>query len=87
MRTFGDNQEFLNIATLAQLILSLPHFNGATERIFSNMADMTKTRNRLGIENLNSMLVIKSAFAANGRTCVNMTVEHRHLKLHSKQMY
>ncbi|XP_077557207.1 uncharacterized protein LOC144172323 [Haemaphysalis longicornis] len=88
MRTFGNKQEFLNIATLAQLILSLPHSNAATERIFSHMADVkTKKRNRLGNENLNSMLVIKSAFAATGRTCLNMTVEHKHLKLHSKQMY
>ncbi|KAH9368912.1 hypothetical protein HPB48_004411 [Haemaphysalis longicornis] len=87
MRTFGDKQEFLNIATLAQLILSLPHSNAATENFFSHMADVkTKKCNRLGNENLNSMLVIKSAFAASGRTCVNMTEEHGHPKLHSKQM-
>ncbi|KAH9363709.1 hypothetical protein HPB48_002012 [Haemaphysalis longicornis] len=43
------------------------------------MADVkTKKRNRLGNENLNSVLVIKSAFAASGRTCANMTVEHGH---------
>lgn len=57
-------------------------------RGFSHMADVkTKKRNRLGNENLNSVLVIKSAFAASGRTCANMTVEHGHPKLHSKQMY
>ncbi|KAH9377413.1 hypothetical protein HPB48_016790 [Haemaphysalis longicornis] len=40
MRTFGlgDKQEFLNIPTLAQLILSFPHSNAATERIFSHTA-------------------------------------------------
>ncbi|KAH9362170.1 hypothetical protein HPB48_002148 [Haemaphysalis longicornis] len=36
MRTFADKQEFLNIVTLAQLILSLPHSNAATERIFAH---------------------------------------------------
>lgn len=87
MRTFGDKQEFLNIVTLAQLILSLPHSN-AEFRGFWHMADVkTKKRNRLGNENLNSVLVIKSAFAASGRTCANMTVEHGHPKFHSKQMY
>ncbi|KAH9367587.1 hypothetical protein HPB48_002879 [Haemaphysalis longicornis] len=88
MRTFGDRQVFLNIVTLAQLILSLPHSNAATEGIFSHMAGVkTKKRNRLGKENLNSVLVLKSAFAASGCTCANMTVEHGHPKIHSKQMY
>ncbi|XP_077552607.1 uncharacterized protein LOC144167098 [Haemaphysalis longicornis] len=38
MRTFGNKQEFLNIATLAQLILSLPHSNAATERSSSQLS-------------------------------------------------
>lgn len=39
LQNFSDEYVFRNLASLAKLILILPHFNGETERMFSLMTD------------------------------------------------
>ncbi|KAG0422385.1 hypothetical protein HPB47_001786 [Ixodes persulcatus] len=68
-KTFDDKLVLPNIATLAKLVLTLPHSNAETERIFSMLSDMkTRKRNRLGPESVNALLLVKSAMATRGET-------------------
>ncbi|KAG0423203.1 hypothetical protein HPB47_001008, partial [Ixodes persulcatus] len=73
-KTFDDKLVLPNIATLAKQVLTLPHSNAETERILSMLSDMkTRKRNRLGPESVNALLLVKSAMATRGETCVNLT--------------
>ncbi|KAG0435519.1 hypothetical protein HPB47_018436 [Ixodes persulcatus] len=68
-KTFDHKLVLPNIATLAKLVLTLPHSNAETERIFSMLSDMkTRRRNRLGPESVNALLLVKSAMATRGET-------------------
>ncbi|KAG0436698.1 hypothetical protein HPB47_017806, partial [Ixodes persulcatus] len=68
-KMFDDKLVLPNIATLAKLVLTLPHSNAETERIFSMLSDMkTRKRNRLGPESVNALLLVKSAMATRGET-------------------
>ncbi|KAG0426451.1 hypothetical protein HPB47_026426 [Ixodes persulcatus] len=69
-KTFDHKLVLPNIATLAKLVLTLPHSNAETERIFSMLSDMkTRTRNRLGPESVNALLLVKSAMATRRDVC------------------
>lgn len=87
-KMFDDKLVLPNIATLAKLVLTLPHSNAETERIFSMLSDMkTRKRNRLRPESVNAPLLVKSAITTRGETCVNLTVKEGHMKLLNKEMY
>ncbi|XP_040070364.1 uncharacterized protein LOC115314038 [Ixodes scapularis] len=74
LQTFDGKQEFADISTLAKLILSLPHSNADTERIFFMMSDVKTKRNKLGPSSINAVLIVKSAMASKGTACKDMKV-------------
>lgn len=84
IKDYSDTYQYFNISKLAQICLSLPHSNAEAERIFSVVTDVkTKKRNRLGDDTLNSIAVIRSAYAAKEINCLNFEVTEKHLKLHN----
>lgn len=88
-KDFSDKSIFINIATLALLVLSLPHSNAGAERVFSIMNDVkTKKRNRLQENTLNSLCVLRSHFQETGTNAAKMCVNEKHLDLmKSKNLY
>ena len=48
LQNFSDEHVFRNLASLAKLILILPHSNAETERIFSIMADAKTKKREIG---------------------------------------
>lgn len=79
---------FRNLASLAKLILTLPHSGAATERIFSLLAD-AKKRKRTGLKLLDSLSFINANMKSNDKNCIDFTKEigMRHLALHNHQIY
>jgi hypothetical protein len=62
MKNFEITFTFMNIATLAKLVLTLPHSNAEAERIFFIATEVkNKKRNRMGAEFLNAICVIRSS--------------------------
>lgn len=89
LKTFDDSYQFSQIATLAKLVLSLPHSNAESERIFSIVTDVkNKKRNRIGSETLNSICVIRSMLQNENICCYEYQLNKYHKKLwNSKTMY
>lgn len=89
LKTFNDSCEFKHIARLAKLVLTLPHSNAESERIFSIVTDVkVKKRNRIGSETLNSVCMIRSMLQSNNICCYEYSFNPGHKKLwNSKAMY
>lgn len=88
LKTFEDELQFPNVAKLAKLMLSLPHSNAESERIFSVTSDVkNKKRNKIGHEALNAVCIIRSALSAKQSDCVKYCVTNAHLRLHKYKMY
>jgi len=76
LKNFSDQFVFRNLAFLAKLVLTLPHSNAETERIFSLMVDAkTKKRNRMGPELLDSLLFINSNMKSKDKNCIDWAKE------------
>ena len=90
LRNYSDEFVFKNLATLAKLVLTLPHSNAETERIFSMMGDAkTKKRNKMGPELLDSILFINSNLKSKGKNCLDLAkgIDEGFLRFHNAQMY
>lgn len=90
LKNFSDQYVFSNIASLAILILTLPHSNAETERIFSFMVDSkTKKRNRMGPELLDSILFVNSNLKAKDKSCLDFAkeIDETHIACHNQAMY
>ncbi|XP_042149246.1 uncharacterized protein LOC121837621 [Ixodes scapularis] len=88
LKNFEGKPEFENIACLAKLVLTLPHSNAETERIFSLLTDVkTRKRNRLAPDSINAVLVVKSGMTARSETCTNFKVEKKRMKLFTSEIY
>lgn len=60
-KNFNDKYLFKNVAQLAKYVLSLPHSNAESERIFSIMNDVkTKKRNKMDKGLLSAISIIRS---------------------------
>lgn len=71
MKKFEDSLVFPNLTKLANIVLTLPHANADSERIFSIVNDVrTKKRNKLGHNCLNSICVIRSHFQDEQSDCI-----------------
>jgi len=79
---------FKNLVCLVKLVLTLPHSNAETERIFSMLTDTkTKKRNKMGPELLNAVLVTKSSMVAKEEDCRNKKITPEHYSFHNMSMY
>lgn len=88
-KNFHGNRLFPNLSQLAAHVLALPHANSDAERIFSIVTDvLTKKRNRLSHEVLNSICIIRSYLQSANKTCVSTKFNENHLaKMTAKQIY
>lgn len=78
----GNQNPFKELCTLAFTVLSLPHSNAEIERIFSAMNVVkSKLRNRLGLNSLNSILMIKCTLKMMNKKCFEYEVPSNVLKL------
>ncbi|XP_068205452.1 general transcription factor II-I repeat domain-containing protein 2-like [Palaemon carinicauda] len=90
LKNYSDEFVFKNLAYLAKLVLTLPHSNAETERIFSMMGDAkTKKRNKMGPELLDSILFINSNLKSKGENCLYLAkgINEDYLSFHNVQMY
>ena len=90
LRNYSDIYVFRNLALMAKLVLTLPHSNAETERIFSMMGDAkTKKRNKMGPELLDSILFINSNMKSKGKNCLDLArgIDDGYLGFHNQQMY
>lgn len=80
---------FPNISKLAKLVLTLPHSNAESERIFSIVNEVkTKKRNKIGNDSLNAVAIIGSSFQDKEINCTTFKVRKDHINLHnSKYLY
>lgn len=63
IKCFDETLLFPSLSKLAKMVLSLPHTNADSERIFSIVtAVRTKKRNKLGHDSLNAVCIIRSHF-------------------------
>jgi len=73
---------FPNLRSLLSVVRTLPHSNAEAERAFSLIPDAkTRKRNKMSIETLNSICVIRYALKDNNKTARTMTVTREHLHL------
>jgi len=88
LKNFRDELQFPQLSTLAACALSLPHSNADAERIFSIVTDVnTPKRNRMGIDSLNSIAVVRSAFASKNVTCKTCQETNAHLAKFNSSIY
>jgi len=65
LKNFSDEPVFPELTKLARCAMTLPHSNAEAERIFSIVTDAkSKRRNRMGVENLNAIAVVRSSFSS-----------------------
>jgi len=78
---------FPNIPKLAKLVLTLPHSNAESERIFSIVNEVkTKKRNKIGNDSLNAVAIIRSSFQNMGiNNCTTFKVTKYHIDLHNSK--
>lgn len=70
LKTFGDTFDFKQIATLAKYVLTMPHSNAESERIFSMATHIkNKKRNPIAFETPNSMCVVRSVLQSYDIRC------------------
>ncbi|KOC58707.1 hypothetical protein WH47_09222 [Habropoda laboriosa] len=87
----NSSQNFLfpHLSSLLSTVRCLPHSNAESERIFSMLSDIkSKKRNKIGVDLLNSMRVVRTSLKARGETSRTMSVDDRPINLMSgKQLY
>ena len=84
MRNITDERVFLDLAELAERVLSLPHSNADSERIFSWISDVkTKKWNRLKKESIEAVLVTKSRLRTKDTVCYKCVSTDNQIKLHN----
>lgn len=72
MKDFDEKLLFPNLSKLSKLVITLPHANADSERIFSVVTDIrTKKRNKIGHEALEAICIIRSYFSDLKTDCVN----------------
>lgn len=80
--------KFSNLTKLLNLVRTLPYSNAEAERSFSMLKEAkTCKRNRLGVETLNSILVVRSALIACNEIARAMQISEAHLKFMKKDIY
>jgi len=73
---------FPNLRSLLSIVRTLPHSNAEAERAFSVIPDAKmRKKNKMSIETLNSISVIRYTLKDNNNTARTMTVTHEHLHL------
>ena len=83
-----ESPVFENLSSLAKIILTLPHSNAETERIFSMVCDTkSKKRNKMDIELLTSLISITSSLQAQNKDCRDYEINEKHLAFHCQTMY
>jgi len=76
--------KYPNLTNVLNAVRSLPNSNADAERMFSLLTDVKiKKRNKLSSASINAICVFKSALKARRETCINMTIEKKHLSLMS----
>lgn len=84
-KNFNDQPMFPNLEKLIQAVLSLPHSNAESNRIFSIVRNVkNRKRNRISISNLNGICKFKSSFQTKN-VDHSFHVDARHLELHNSQ--
>ncbi|KAL1492199.1 hypothetical protein ABEB36_012682 [Hypothenemus hampei] len=84
----GGTQIFNDLANYVILILSFPSSNAVVERVFSIMnATKTKLRNKMGIQMLNSILLIKSKMFAEKKCCTRFKCTKKMINKFNNSMY
>jgi len=74
--------KYPNLTNVLNAVRSLPNSNADPERMFSLLTDVQiKKRNKLSSASINAICVFKSALKAKRETCINMTIEEKHLSL------
>jgi len=87
-RSSSGDPRFGHISRLALGLLSLPFSNAAVERVFSVMnAVKTKSRNRLLVEMVQSIMKVRFGLSLRGENCNDMTVTPSMLTLFNSKMY
>ena len=84
-----NQNPFQDLANYALACLTHPVSNAAVERTFSEVtAIKTKSRNRMGLELLKALVIIRNVFHLSGKCCRNLIVTKRMLELfNAAQMY
>ena len=81
LKNFSDDLVFPQLSQLAAVVMCLPHSNAESERIFSVVTDVKcKKRNKLGVENLNAITVVRSSFASKNISCDTFQITEKHLR-------
>jgi len=76
--------KYPNLTNVLNAVRSLPNSNADPERMFFLLTDVKiKKRNKLSSASINAICVFKSALKARRETCINMTIEKKHLSLMS----
>lgn len=79
---------FPNLSKLAECVMIMPHSNADSERIFSIVTDVkTAKRNRLGVESLNAVCVVRSSFRNKNVNSATFEVRKEHLDKHDTSKY
>jgi len=85
-KDFDGEKIFQNLELLVQAVLSFPHSNAEAERIFSIVSDVkNKKRNKLSVETISAISIVRSSFQAHNVQCMNFEPDSRHLELHNSQ--
>ncbi|KOC60028.1 hypothetical protein WH47_09168 [Habropoda laboriosa] len=74
----NSSQNFLfpHLSSLLSTVRCLPHSNAESERIFSMLPDIkSKKRNKIGVDLLNSMRVVRTSLKARGDIIVKSPFE------------
>ena len=88
LKNFRGEKVFPQLSKLARCVMSLPHSNAAAERAFSIVTDVkTQKRNRMGIESLNAIAVIRTSYVAKGVNCTSLAVKDQHFSKFNQEMY
>ena len=84
-----NQNPFQDLANYALACLTHPVSNAAVERTFSEVtAIKTESRNRMGLELLKALVMIRNGFHLSGKCCRNLIVTKRMLELfNAAQMY
>ena len=84
-----NQNPFQDLANYALPCLTHPVSNAAVEQTFSEVSAIkTKSRNRMGLELLKALVMIRNGFHLSGKCCRNLIVTKRMLELfNAAQMY
>jgi len=87
LKNFSDETVFPELTKLARSVMTFPHSNAEAERIFSIVTDAkSKKRNRMGVENFNTIADVRSSFSSKGISYCTFNVTDAHLKKFNSSM-